>query len=566
MNLQTFYKHFELLADAPNAVAKLREMILQLAVQGKLVPQDPKDEPAAVLLEKIQAEKEKRIKQGKIKKSKPLPPITPEEVPYELPEGWEWVRLGEIQNFINGYAFKSQDYKDSGIGIVRIGDLVNGQISELNMKYLSPSAAKLLNANLFVRKNDLLIAMSGATTGKLGFNKTNKEYLLNQRVGKFDIFLIDKNYLYFFLNTKIKDNLQISAGSAIPNLSTSQINNLALPLPPLSEQHRIASKVDQLMALCDELETRQQKKETTRARLNQSITANLLTAPTPKAFTNGWQRLCHNFDLLYDTPETIPTLRQTILQLAVQGKLAPQDPNDEPASALLEKIKTEKEKRIKQGKIKKSKPLPPVTPEEVPYELPEGWEWTRLSDLGIINPRNVESDNTLASFVPMPSISEKYGVEVTSEIRPWGEIKKGYTHFAENDVALAKITPCFQNGKSAIMRNLKNGIGAGTTELHVFRPIINEMLSAYILLYFKSPRFIQDGIPKMTGSAGQKRVPKNYFANNPFPLPPSPEQHRIAAKVEQLMALCDQLEEKLTQSTASSQQLTEAVIHHLTAA
>lgn len=251
---QRIADHFDMIYDVPENVAELKKAILQLAVMGKLTPQDPNDEPAGELLKRIKKEKAKLIREGKIRKEKLLPPISEEEIPYELPEGWVWCRLGEIQHFINGYAFKSSDYEDSGIGIIRIGDIVEGKIVKSRMKFISPEKIKDLDESLFVNKNDLLIAMSGATTGKLGFNQTDEQFLLNQRVGKLNLIIVNKYYSYYYLKTKIKENLEKSSGSAIPNLSTRQINYLLFPLPSIQEQKRIVAKVDQLMALCDELE------------------------------------------------------------------------------------------------------------------------------------------------------------------------------------------------------------------------------------------------------------------------------------------------------------------------
>ena len=234
----------------------------------------------------------------------------------------------------------------------------------------------------------------------------------------------------------------------------------------------------------------------------------------------------NNFELMADAPNGVQKLREMILQLAVQGKLVPQNPKDEPTLILLEKIKAEKEQLIKEKKIKKPKPLPPFKSDEIDYDLPDSWEWTRLAEIGLINPRNDVNDETEVSFVPMKLVPTVLGDRIESEIRQWVTIKKGFTHFSEGDVALAKITPCFQNRKSAVMRGLKNGLGAGTTELHIFRPINNLIISEYILLYLKTSKFISEGVSKMTGSAGQKRVPKTYFSETPFPLPPTNEQRR----------------------------------------
>lgn len=175
----------------------------------------------------------------------------------------------------------------------------------------------------------------------------------------------------------------------------------------------------------------------------------------------------------------------------------------------------------------------------MPFSLPADWAWSRVAEIGVLNPRNTAPDDSQASFVPMSMIASEYGVPHRHEVKRWAEIKSGYTHFAEGDVGVAKITPCFENGKSTIFRNLAGGMGSGTTELHVVRPLFVD--PRYVVLYFKSSYFIEPGIPKMTGTAGQKRVPATYWANAPFPLPPLPEQHRIVAKVDELMSLCDRL-------------------------
>ena len=260
----------------------------------------------------------------------------------------------------------------------------------------------------------------------------------------------------------------------------------------------------------------------------------------------------------------IKKLRDLILELAVRGKIVPQVPSDEAASELLRRTIAEKKRLIKEGVIREAKP--PMLPAESPdHQLPASWVWTNLFEIGEIAPRNEADDKVEASFVPMQAISEKYGTPVQYEVKPWGEIKSGFTHFREEDVVLAKITPCFQNGKSAVMRGLTNGFGAGTTELHVYRSINACTVPDYVLVYLKSPRFIGEGIPKMTGTAGQKRITRDYFAGNHFPLPPLAEQHRIVAKVDELMALCDQLEQQQIHSIEAHQTLVETLLGTLIA-
>ena len=260
----------------------------------------------------------------------------------------------------------------------------------------------------------------------------------------------------------------------------------------------------------------------------------------------------------------IKKLRELILELAVRGKLVPQDPNDEPASVLLERIAAEKTQLVKDKKIKKPKALPEISEDEKPFEVPKGWEWSRLSEIAEIGPRNTEvDDDTDVSFVPMPLITTSYKGSHGSENRKWKEIKKGYTHFADGDIALAKITPCFENSKAAVFNDLNNGLGAGTTELHVARPIPYTIDPLFILLYLKAPMFLKVGETKMTGSAGQKRVPKDFFANNPLPFAPLEEQHRIVAKVDELMSLCDALEAQTENSITAHQTLVEVLLEAL---
>lgn len=190
------------------------------------------------------------------------------------------------------------------------------------------------------------------------------------------------------------------------------------------------------------------------------------------------------------------------------------------------------------------------------------WKWSQIAEIGVLSPRNDAPDEADASFVPMQMIAAEYGTPNVHEVRTWAAIKTGYTHFSEGDVGLAKITPCFENGKSTVFRNLTGGFGSGTTELHVVRPLL--VVQNYVLIFLKSPYFIQTGIPKMTGTAGQKRVPPEHFAHAPFPLPPLAEQHRIVAKVDELMALCDALEAGTYEAIEAHELLVENLLATLT--
>ena len=250
-------------------------------------------------------------------------------------------------------------------------------------------------------------------------------------------------------------------------------------------------------------------------------------------------------------------LKNSILQWAIQGKLVPQDPNDEPASVLLEKIRAEKARLVKEGKIKKDKKESIIyrgednsyyekfadgkvvcIDDETPFEIPLTWSWSRLSNIVQINPKNYVDDDKEAAFIPMEKIEATYLSSYTYTVRKWREIKYGYTHFADGDVAFAKITPCFQNRKSMILNNLPNGIGAGTTELKVLRPYRNTLSVEYLLFFLESPYFVEEAVFK--GTANQQRIISGYLENKLFPLPPLNEQRSIAEKIKKSIVAVEQ--------------------------
>ena len=250
-------------------------------------------------------------------------------------------------------------------------------------------------------------------------------------------------------------------------------------------------------------------------------------------------------------------LRNSILQWAIQGKLVPQDPNDEPASVLLERIRAEKARLVKEKKIKRYKNETIIyrgednsyyektlatgavccIDDEIPFDIPQGWEWVRIQDIVQINPKNKADDKIIAGFIPMEKIEATYLSQFSYIERKWGEIKSGFTHFADGDVAVAKITPCFQNRKSMILQNLPNGIGAGTTELKVLRPYASTIVPQYLLFFLESAYFIEEATFK--GTANQQRIISGYLETKLFPLPPVEEQFRITDKIMELMPICE---------------------------
>jgi type I restriction enzyme, S subunit len=541
MTPQLLFDNFERLADAPDAIPKLRAMILQLAVQGKLVPQNPDDEPASVLLEKIAAEKEELIKQGKIKQGKPLRPIRPDEYPYEVPEGWEWVRLGSISRNINYGYTASANLNIKSIRLLRITDIQNDKVDWNQVPGCEIDEEK---ANSYLLQGgDLLIARTGGTIGKTFLvekppvRSVFASYLIRvtpsgELSSKF-IKLFASSILYW-------DQLySMCSGTGQPNVNATSLKGLLLPLPPLHEQKRIVAKADQLLALCDELEERKKKRDEARVELNAAC-LHELTSPEQKKARRAWNRIQSHFDLLYDTPANVAALRKSILQLAVMGRLVPQDPSDEPSSMLLKKITAEKERLIEEGKIKRGKPLPPIRPDEVPYEVPKGWEWVRLGNL-----IKVTSGQALPrSRMVKGSIPVFGGNGIT-----------GYHNAANIDghtVVIGRVGfycgSVHETPEKAWITD--NAFITAFPESYLFRPFVIWLLRATNLRQ-------KDSATAQPVISGSKIYPLLV------PLAPLPEQKRIVAKVDRLMALCDKLEAELVQSQKDCDVLLSATVNQV---
>ena len=324
---------------------------------------------------------------------------------------------------------------------------------------------------------------------------------------------ISTEYLLFFLESPyFVEEAIFKVTANQQRIISGYLENKLFPIPPQKEQQRIVDIINASFTVAETYSKAQEKLDS----LNNSLAASL---------------------------------RKSILQEAIQGKLVPQDPNDEPASFLLQRIKDEKLRLIKEGKLKKMDIIDSTIfrgddnkyfekkgkdtvciDEEIPFEIPATWEWVRLSDVVQVNPKNDVPDNTLSAFIPMERIDATYLSSFTYTERKWGDIKAGFTHFADGDVAFAKITPCFQNRKSMILKGLPNGIGAGTTELKVLRPYAETIDREYLLFFLESSYFVEEATFK--GTANQQRIISGYMENKLFPLPPLSEQRRISEKIK----------------------------------
>lgn len=485
---------------------KLRKSILQYAIQGKLVPQIDTEEPANILLEKITKEKKRLIKTGNIKSSKALLPPNEEDIPFELPDTWCWTRLENVAALFTGDSINAEEKKKKYLNLEEGYNYIATKDVDFNNTINYDNGVKIPFKNNFriAKASSTLLCIEGGSAGKK-VGLLNQDVCFGNKLCSTQPILINSQYLFYFLQSPtFTMNFTDNKSGMIGGVGVNTIKTFYFPLPPIQEQQRIATRIEELMLLADEYEEKQTELE----------------------------------KLETEFPEK---LKKSILQYAIQGKLVPQLETEEPANELIEKIKKEKAELIKQGKMKKEKPLPPITDEEKPFEVPDSWEWSRLQDVFIVNPRNQVNDDFDVSFIPMTSLGQGFNNTFTGEEKKWHQVKSNFTHLKNQDVAFAKIVPSFQNRKSAIMQNLSNGYGAGTTELHVLRKYTDKIDCNYTLWFVKSSFFIDNCEANMTGTAGQQRVPTDYVKKFPFPLPPIDEQRRIVTRIEQLFKLADLL-------------------------
>lgn len=398
-----------------------------------------------------------------------------------MKEGWEIKKLGEVCDFQNGFAFQSKSYKESGLPILRITNIQNDEIDTKELVYFDTKDYKVNLDRFKVYKGDLLIAMSGATTGKLGINKSEQVFYLNQRVGKFiPKKFLNKAFLYYFLTTKVEESLRIAAGAAQPNLSTEQINNFEIPLPPLHEQKQIVEILDKAFTAID------------------------------KAKKNAEQNL-------KNAKELFESYLNSVFE---NGKL-----------------------KIGNGE----------------------WEEKKLGEVFEIKPPKKEareklSENDLVSFLPMEDLGVCENEIKPEKEKPLKDVAGSYTYFAENDVLLAKITPCFENGKLGVAKNLKNGIGFGSSEYIVFRS--NGEIEPEFLFYFLSRNsFREEGRKFMSGAVGHKRVSKDWIENYFFSFPKSVEaQQTIVRQLDALRAETQKLEVVYKKKLSDLEELKKSIL------
>jgi type I restriction enzyme, S subunit len=550
-------------------IKKLRELILELAVRGKLVPQDPNDEPASVLLEKIASEKERLMKNGKIKKQPRLSDIPDEEMPFLQPKGWAWDRLGNLSTQITDGVHHTPNYVEGGVPFISVKDIDGRTVSFDDCKYISQEQHEGINSRCNPEYGDLLICRIG-TLGRATIVDSKKPFSLFVSVGliKFLQHYFTPQFAHIVLHSPLLVNQyeQVKAGGSHTNkLNLGDLPGLTIPVAPLAEQHRIVAKVDELMALCDKLEQKQIDSIEAHHNLVETLLGTLTNVESQQELIEAWTRIADHFDILFTTGHSIDQLKQTILQLAVMGKLVPQDPCDEPASMLLGKINIAKEKLIEEGSIKNQDSLPEVENKDAPFELPDGWSYVRLGELSKLitkgsSPKwqgvSYTDDPTDVLFVTSENVgnyvllleNRKYVEKKFNDVEPRSILKKG--DFLMNIVG-ASI------GRTAVydIDDIAN-INQAVCLIRVFSELLDR---TYLLHFFNSAICVSYMFDKQVDNA-RANLSMGNIAKFVIPLPPFAEQRRIIAKVNELMALCDALKVHLADAQTTHITLANAIV------
>jgi len=530
-------------------VQKLRELILELAVRGKLVPQDPNDEPASILLGKIAEEKARLVKQGKLKKHKSLTEVAASDEPFSIPTTWTWERLGNIGLVASSSRVHKKDWQDDGVPFYRAREIVllskNGSVE--NELFISNELFEKLAANgACPEPDDIMITGVGTIGTPYIVKNSDKFYFKDASVLTFkNFFGINAEYLFNFCKSPfwIESIHEGSMGTTVHTLTINRANEALIPLPPLAEQHRIVKKVDELMVLCDKLEQQQVDAVQAHDTLVKVLLDTLTQSENAKYFQQNWCRIAEHFDTLFTTESSIDQLKQTLLQLAVMGKLVPQDLNDEPASILLDKITREKNRLVKEGKLRAQQPSQ-INKTDL-HDLPVGWIWTGFGEVTF---------NRDAERVPLSVDTRKHRRGNYDYYGASGIIDQIDDYLFEKPLLLIGEDGANLVNRSTPIAFIARGKYWVNNHAHVIDGF-SESFLLYLSLYINSISLI----PYITGTA-QPKMNQAKMNSIPVALPPLTEQQRIVKKVDELMALCDQLKDRLNQSQTLQQQLADAVV------
>jgi type I restriction enzyme S subunit len=520
MNAERMLEHYERIADAPDAIARLRRFILDLAVRGKLVPQDPNDEPASELLNRIAKEKVSQV---------------------DLPEGWRRATVGVLLDFQYGKGLKASERADEGPVPVFGSNGIVGFTDE----------------PLAVRPS-IIVGRKGSA-GALN--------LCNGPSWTTDVAYFVETppfiEIRFLLNALTALDLDELGKGVKPGLSRSDAYEQLICVPPLAEQHRIVAKVDELMSLCDRLAATRTEREARRDVLAAASLARL-DAPDPATFQDDARFALDALPALTTRPDQIKAMRQTILNLAMRGKLVRQDQNDEPAAELLKRIAAERADLVKRRLIRREEPLDPIQPAELPFGVPHKWLWSRIGDAVLFTQYGTsQKSHSAEKGVPVLTMGNiQNGLVVWNNEKKIPESSEDLPALllSKFDILYNRTNSAELVGKTGIYLG-ENGVRTSASYLIRLRPSLVSTDPRYLNMAMNAPEFrTTQIIPLIKKQTGQANVNGTALKNMLIPLPPLAEQHRIVAKVDALMALCDRLEASLDHAAATRHRLLDALL------
>ncbi|MDP3268884.1 restriction endonuclease subunit S [Legionella rowbothamii] len=549
-------------------IKKLRELILDLAVRGKLVPQDPNDEPVSELLKRIQENQNQLIIAGKIKKNMLVHPISDGEKPFNLPLGWEWVKLGVLTEKLTDGSHNPP--KDAGCGLPMLSsqNINFGKIDfDSPSRFVSVEDFEIENRRTKVEYGDVLLTIVGSLGRPAVVPQDAPKFVLQRSVAVIRTELFNE-----FLCLQLSSPLCLNyyelhgKGTAQKGIYLGKLSEMPIAVPSLNEQHRIVEKVNQLMALCDQLESKQNNALEAHEKLVNHLLNTLIQSQSAEDFNENWRRLAAYFDILFTTESSINALKQTLLHLAMMGKLVPQDPNDEPASTLIKNIKAEKAKLLTKSKINKEKLPSLISNVKRQFELPIGWELIRLDEISQVGtgatPLRTKPEYftpKVISWVTSGETSNPYVYETEQYVSPLALKETNLTVYPKGTLIVAMYGQGKTRGQITELM-----IEACTNQACAAIRLFNtdEFHRKYVKLYFEK---IYDEIRELAAGGAQPNLNLSKVKETLLPLPPLQEQYRIVVKIDALFALCDQLIIRITTAKQLQKELADMIVEQVVA-
>lgn len=561
--MEVLEQHFDTAFSAPDGIQKLRELILALAMLGKLVPQDQNDSPASELLKSIEAEKKRLVKERKLKAPKPLSEITASDAPYALPQGWQWVRLGVVGSIFNGNSINASEKESKyagadGLPYIATKDVGYGfdPLDYDNGICIPLDEAKFRIAH----KGAVLICAEGGSAGKK-CGLTDRDICFGNKLFANELYgqIPSRFILYAYLSPGFRASFAAAMTGIIGGVSIAKFVEIPIPLPPLEEQHRIVARIDQLMARCDALEVLRKTRDEKRLAIHTAALSQLLDTTSNDKAESAWAFIALHFEDLYSAKENVTELRKAILHLAIMGKLTEQRKDDRPVSELLEKIKSERSRLNIRGATVKQ-----IDPRKSVHSIPDSWAILPLDAILIFGPTNGYSPKAVDYETKVKSLT----LSATTS----GVFKGEHSKFIADDIP-ASSDLWLQDGDVLVQRgNTIEYVGVpaiyrGERNTYIYPDLMMKLrvsteLDCDYVCFAMSAAPSRDFLrERASGTSGtMPKINQKTLSSLPIPIPPIEEQRRIVEKINKLMQQCDRLEKQIDAANLKKSELLNAVM------